>query len=111
MGGRGKDPLERALQAIEGYVEFKVYVKAEAVEEKLVIEGGELVFYTKEPLASQRPLAALRRRLLEALKVHHKDLELMWIRRGESIVVRVRGLEPGKVAERLLEAVEVGLEG
>ncbi len=103
-----RESLERIVHAMERYVEFKVLVKAEAVEEKLVLEAGELVFYTREPNVSQRPLAALRRMLLGVLRVHHKDIELERSRRGESIIVRVRGLGPEEVVKRLMDAVEVG---
>ena len=108
MGEELREDLERIVYAMEGYVEFKVLVKAEAVEEKLVLEGGELVFYTREQNVSQRPLAALRRMLLGVLRVHHKSLELERGRRGESIIVRVRGLSPEEVVERLMKALEVG---
>lgn len=72
------------------------------VETKLVVEGGELVFYTDEPPVRGRANAALLKLLKRALKA---DVEIVRGERDRVKLVYVRGLGAAEVSRRLAEAL------
>ncbi len=91
------------LRSYDDVVEFTVYLKPESGEEKLALEGGEIVFYTREPPVAGRPIAALRRIILSGLGIHSKNLEI--VDRGSSAVVRIREASVEYVEERLRKLI------
>ncbi len=52
-----------------GYIDLIIYVKPRSRETKLVVEGGELVFYTTEPPVGGRANASLVKYLSRRLGV------------------------------------------
>ncbi|MEB2837217.1 MAG: DUF167 domain-containing protein [Desulfurococcales archaeon] len=100
------EKLVGLVEEVRGGSRLRVYVKPESPEEKLVLEGGELVFYTSEPPVQGRANAALVRFLSKALRVSRADVEIVRGLRDRVKLVRVEGLGPGEVAARLAEVVE-----
>lgn len=100
------DKLAGLVEEVRGGSRLRVYVKPESPEEKLVLEGGELVFYTTEPPVQGRANAALVRFLSRALGVSRVDVEIVRGLRDRVKIVRVEGLGPGEVASRLAGVVE-----
>lgn len=102
------DRIAGLAEEVHGGSGIRVYVKPESSEEKLVLEGGDLVFYTREPPVRGRANAALARFLSRALGVSRVDVEIAGGLSGRAKIVRIKGLTPGEVASRLARVVEEG---
>jgi uncharacterized protein (TIGR00251 family) len=102
------DRIAGLVEEIRGGSRIRVYVKPESSEEKLVLEGDELVFYTREPPVRGRANAALIRYLSRALGVSRVDVEIVRGLSERTKIVRIEGLTPGEVASRLARVVEEG---
>ncbi len=98
--------LAGLLEEARDGVRLRVYVKPESPEERLVLEGGDLVYYTPEPPVRGRANASLVRFLARALRVSRVDVEIVRGLRERTKIIHVRGLTPGEAAVRLAEAVE-----
>jgi uncharacterized protein YggU (UPF0235/DUF167 family) len=100
------DKVAGLVEGVKGGVRFRVYVKPESPEDKLVLEGGDLVFYTSEPPVRGRANAALVRYLARLLGVSRVDVEIVRGLRERTKIIVVRGITPGEAAARLAESVE-----
>jgi len=100
------EALKGAIEEVEGGVRIRVYVKPESPREALVLEEGELVFYTNEPPLEGRANAALIRFIARALGVSTALVRLVAGQRSRLKVVEVRDVKPEYVLERLAQAVE-----
>jgi len=100
------EALAGLVEEARGGCRLRVYVKPESPSERLVLEGGDLVFYTPEPPVGGRANAALVRFLARALGVGRVDVEIVRGLRSRVKIVRVQGLDPREAAERLARAVE-----
>jgi len=100
------DKLAGLVEEVRGGSRLRIYVRPESSGEKLVLEGGELVFYTREPPVRGRANAALIRYLSRALGVSRVDVEIVRGLSERTTIVRVEGLSPGEVASRLARVVE-----
>ncbi len=93
--------LEELVREGPNYVELQVYVKPESNETKLVLEGGELVFYTEEPPVAGRANASLIKYLAKALKIPAQRIEIVRGVRDRTKTVRIYEVAKDRALEAL----------
>ncbi len=104
---RVREALSRLVSEGNGFVDLVVYVKPEQRETKLVLEGGELVFYTEEPPLEGRANADLIRFLARALGVPTSRVEIVYGVRDRTKRVRIYEVTGEEVVEALSRVVQV----
>ncbi len=71
------DVLGRILNESKKGVIIQIYVKPGSNREELVLEGGELVFYTTEPPEKGRANAALIKYLSKRLRIPVSKIDIV----------------------------------
>jgi len=102
-----RELLEKLVEEGDGFVDLTVYVKPEQRETKLVVEYGELVFYTQEPPLEGRANADLIRFLANALRIPTSRIDIVYGWRDRTKRVRIREVSKEDVVEALSKVVEV----
>ena len=102
-----RDVLEKLVFEGEGYVDLIVYVKPDQPESKLVLEGGELVYYSSEPPVQGRANADLIRFLARLLRVPTSRVEIVYGVRDRTKRVRIYEVDKDTVVEALASRVEI----
>ncbi|MET1160651.1 MAG: DUF167 domain-containing protein [Thermoprotei archaeon] len=100
-----KNVLEKLVEEVMDGVVVTIYVKPESSEEKLVIEGDELVFYTVEPMEKGRANAALIRYFARNLRLPITKLEIIYGIKSKTKRVLVKDFNKDKVIEKLMEHI------
>jgi len=98
-----KADVRKLLSAGRRFVDLQVYVKPEARETRLTVEGGELVFYTEEPPVKGRANAALVKALSKMLGIPSSRIRIVGGVRSRSKRVRLMNMDAEILAERLAE--------
>jgi len=80
-------------------------VKPREQEEKITIEEGELVFYTREPPIAGRANASLLNFLSRKLRIPRSKIEIVHGKRDRSKTVRIYDARIEDIVKRIEEAV------
>ncbi|HIC98682.1 MAG TPA: DUF167 domain-containing protein [Pyrodictiaceae archaeon] len=96
------------VHAGEGFVDIEIYVKPESSETKLVVEGGDLIFYTDEPLLQGRANASLIRYLSRVLRLSPSKIDIVYGVRERLKRVRVYDVDYEQIVEKLVAVIKGG---
>ncbi len=103
-----KELLERILEEGRGGVLFQLYVKTGMDREALVLEGGELVFYTREIPEKGRANASLIRFLSRGLKIPSSRIEIVYGLRSHVKKILIKDIDRETLIGKLSKLVEEG---
>ncbi len=95
-GGIGKLIIETSKGPV-----IQVYVKPSSDREELVLEEGDLVFYTREPPVEGRANSALIRYLSRHLKIPSSRIDIVYGWRKRSKRILFIDTDPDELAEKL----------
>ncbi len=102
-----REALEKLVFEGDGYVDLVVYVKPDQPESKLVLEGGELVYYSSEPPVQGRANADLVRFFARLLGIPTSRIEIVYGVRDRTKRVRIYEVSKEEVVEALASSIEV----
>ncbi len=89
------------IGAGKDFVDLRIVVKPASPEEKLSIEGDELVFETQEPPIQGRANAALLRTIARILRIPTSNIEIRYGARSRVKTLRIYSVDE----EQLLDAL------
>lgn len=94
----------RIVEEMKDGICITIYVKPESREDKLIIEDGELVFYTTEPPVRGRANAALTRKLSKLFNTSSSKIQIVYGYRSRTKKVFIKGISIEE-AEKILESL------
>ncbi len=101
-----QDVLRRILNESKKGVIIQIYVKPESNKEELVLEGGELVFYTTEPPEKGRANAALIRYLSKRLGIPVSKIDIISGQRDRLKMILIRDVKFDDIVELISNITE-----
>ncbi len=93
------DVLGRALNESKKGVIIQIYVKPSSDREELVLEGGELVFYTTEPPEKGRANAALIKYLSKRLRIPVSKIDIVSGQRDRLKMILIKDVKFDEIVE------------
>ncbi len=100
------EEIEKFIEETSKGPEITVYVKPNSDREELVVEGGELVFYTTEPPVQGRANASLIRYLSRNTRIPSSRIEIVYGWRSRTKKILFKDIKPETLAEKLVEIIE-----
>ncbi|RLE79983.1 MAG: hypothetical protein DRJ52_07325 [Thermoprotei archaeon] len=97
--------LEKSLEETPRGTRVRIVVRCEKPVEKLVVEGGELVYLTPEPTIHGRANAALKKFLLKIGFPEHQ-VSIVHGTRSRVKVVEIKNAGKEQVLEKLLKSLK-----
>ncbi len=98
--------IEKYIEETGKGPEITIYVKPNSDREELVIEGGELVFYTTEPPVQGRANASLIRYLSRNTKIPSSRIEIVYGWRSRTKKIIFKDVRTEVLAEKLAGIVK-----
>lgn len=93
------NPIERLITKTSDGIYLILYVKPKSKENKLVIEGDELVFYTKEPAIKGRANTALIKKLSKLFSINSSNIKIIYGHKSKTKRIFIRGVKFEHVLE------------
>lgn len=100
-----EEVLYKYITEGENYVDITIYVKPESNETRLVIESGELVFYTREPAEKGRANASLVHFLSKVLGLPISKIDIVHGVRSRVKRVRIYDVKLDQVLPKIAKAI------
>ncbi|HDI31462.1 MAG TPA: DUF167 domain-containing protein [Thermofilum sp.] len=94
------------IENVKNGVKLEVVVKPESTEEKLALEGGDLVFYTKEPPLHGRANASLIKFFSRVLNISSSKIDIIHGYRKRNKVLLVREMNKEEVENIIKRVIE-----
>ncbi len=105
MSEEYEEVLIKYITEGENYVDITVYVKPESSETRLTVEGGELVFYTREPAEKGRANASLIHFLSRVLGLPISRIDIVHGVRDRVKRVRIYDVRLDQVLSKIAKAI------
>jgi len=100
-----EEVLYKYITEGENYVDMTIYVKPESNETRLVVESGELVFYTREPAEKGRANASLVHFLSKVLGLPISKIDIVHGVRSGVKRVRIYDVKLDQVLPKIAKAI------
>ena len=95
--------MYKFIEQFDNKIRIKIYVKPASTTEKLILEGEELVFYTKEPPIQGRANASLIKFFSKKLKISSSKIRIIYGYRKKLKILEITSEKTEELINKVIE--------